>query len=71
MKLVCLIVSQPLRAFQNWFIKSGSSAVNIPPYKPIHLIQRIQYPLRMTSRFAWLTSVVTEAALLTSRRQLS
>ena len=33
MKLVCLIVSPPLRAFQNWFIKSGSFAENIQPYK--------------------------------------
>jgi hypothetical protein len=33
MKLVCLIAFQPLWGFQNWFIKSGSFAGNIQPYK--------------------------------------
>jgi len=34
MKLVCLIISLPLRAFQNSFIKSESFAANIQPFKP-------------------------------------
>jgi hypothetical protein len=71
MNLVYLIAFQPLRGFQNWFIKSGSFAANIQPYKRSILSNAVNIRLWMTSQFAWLTSVVTEAALLTSHWQLS